>query len=188
MVKKIQYGMVIDTTRCMGCHTCVVTCKVSHQNPKGVYWSKVKTVGSDVNYKPTGKYPNPELVFQPLLCNHCENPACVANCPTGAMHKRADGIVEVNQEVCIGCQYCSWNCPYDAPVFDPVKKTVSKCNLCAERIEGGEEPYCVEACPAEARHFGMISDPSSEISKLIASKDAKPFKPQYGTKPSVYYI
>jgi DMSO reductase iron-sulfur subunit len=188
MSEKIQYGMVIDTTRCMGCQTCVVTCKVSHQTPKGVYWCKVKTEGSDVMYRGTGKFPSPELTFLPQLCNHCENPACVANCPTGAMHKREDGIVEVDQDVCIGCQYCYWNCPYGAPVFDTAKKTISKCNLCAERLEEGELPYCVESCPAEARHIGIISDPSSEISKLIAAKDAKPLRPEYGTKPSVYYI
>jgi DMSO reductase iron-sulfur subunit len=188
MSEKIQYGMVIDTTRCMGCQTCVVTCKVSHQTPKGVYWCKVKTEGSGVMYRGTGKFPSPELTFLPQLCNHCENPACVANCPTGAMHKREDGIVEVDQDVCIGCQYCYWNCPYGAPVFDTAKKTISKCNLCAERLEEGELPYCVESCPAEARHIGIISDPSSEISKLIAAKDAKPLRPEYGTKPSVYYI
>lgn len=188
MAEKRQYGMVIDTTRCMGCQTCVVTCKVSHQNPKGVYWSSVKTIGSDVNYKPTGKYPSPVLAFQPLLCNHCENPACVANCPTGAMHKRKDGIVEVNQDICVGCRYCSWTCPYNVPMFDPVKKTASKCDFCVERIESGEEPYCVESCPSEARIFGVVSDPTSKISQLIAEKNAQPLKTEFGTNPSVYYI
>lgn len=188
MSKKIQYGMVLDTTRCIGCQTCVVTCKVSHETPKGVYWNKVKTAGSDVMYKCTGKFPNPVLSFEPQLCNHCENPACVTNCPTGAMHKRDDGIVEVNQDVCIGCRYCTWACPYDAPVFDPIKKTMSKCNFCVERLAEGEQPYCVESCPSEARHFGIISDPTSEISKLIAAKNAKSLRPEHGTKPSVYYI
>lgn len=164
MSKKKQYGMVIDTTRCVGCQTCVVTCKISNQTPKDVYWGKMETIGSEIMYKPSGKFPNPRMAFRPRLCNHCEDPACVANCPTGAMHKKDNGIVEVNQDVCIGCQYCVWTCPYNAPVFDPIKRVMSKCDLCEGRLEKGEVPYCVEACPAEARIFGIISDPSSEIS------------------------
>lgn len=183
-----QYGMLIDTTRCIGCQTCVISCKINHQIPEEVYWNKVETIGSEIMYAPTGKYPNTTLAFQPRLCNHCEDPACVKNCPTGAMHKDENGIVSVDQKVCIGCNYCEWVCPYDAPKLDPEKKVMSKCTFCMELVEKGQVPYCVEACPAEARIFGLISDPNSEVSRLVQAKHAQPLMPQYGTKPSVYYV
>ncbi|WP_371361983.1 Tetrathionate reductase subunit B [Sporomusa rhizae] len=183
-----QYAMIIDTTRCIGCQTCVVCCKINHQIPGDVSWNRVETIGSKVMYQPTGKYPNPVLAFRPVLCNHCANPSCVKNCPTGAMHKDTNGIVSVNQEICIGCGYCNWACPYNAPKMDKVKNVMQKCTFCMERIEKGEVPYCVEACPGKARIFGLISDPNSELSKLIAAKHAQPLYPQFGTVPSVYYI
>lgn len=187
MAKK-QYGMLIDTTRCVGCQTCVISCKINYQVPEKAYWSRVETIGSKVMYQPTGKYPNPVLAFLPRLCNHCSEPACVKNCPTTAMHKDENGIVSVDQSICMGCQYCVWVCPYNAPKLDTVQKVMSKCTFCKERIKEGEKPYCVEACPAEARIFGLISDPNSEISRLIAAKHAQPLFPQFGTKPSVYYV
>lgn len=183
-----QYGMVIDTTRCIGCQTCVVCCKINHQVPGKAYWSSVETMGSKVMYQPKGKFPNPVLAFRPRICNHCAEPACTKNCPTGAMHKDENGIVSVNQDVCIGCQYCVWVCGYNAPKLDTEKNVMAKCTFCNERLAKGEKPYCVEACPAEARSFGLISDPNSEISRLIAAKHAQPLLPHLGTVPSVYYI
>ncbi|BAE85540.1 DMSO reductase iron-sulfur subunit [Desulfitobacterium sp. LBE] len=183
-----QYGMLIDTTRCVGCQTCVIGCKINHKVPGGAHWSSVEMIGSRIMYQPAGNYPNPVLAFRPRLCNHCADPACVKNCPTGAMHKDDNGLVSVNQDVCIGCKYCVWTCPYDAPEFDTEKKVMSKCTFCMELIAKGEKPYCVESCPGEARIFGVISDPDSEISRLIAAKHAQPFLPKFGTGPSVYYV
>lgn len=183
-----QYAMLIDTTRCVGCQTCVVSCKINYQVPGEAYWSSVETIGSEVMYQPTGKYPHPVLAFRPRLCNHCADPACVKNCPTGAMHKDENGIVSVNQDVCIGCGYCTWVCAYNAPKLDTDKNVMSKCTFCKERTEKGEKPYCVEACPAEARIFGLISDPNSEFSRLVSAKHAQPLLPHFGTAPSVYYV
>ncbi|MBM4761058.1 4Fe-4S dicluster domain-containing protein [Bacillus sp. B15-48] len=188
MAEKKQYGMVIDRTKCIGCQTCIVACKLSNGTPKGVYWSKLKIVGSEVFYYGPGEFSKPLLQFEPQQCNHCENPPCVENCPTNAMYKREDGIVQVNEANCIGCEYCTWHCPYNAPVIDSVKGKMSKCHFCVDRLESEEAPYCVEACPTDARLVGLISDPTSDISKVIAEKNAKPLKPEYGTKPSVYYI
>lgn len=183
-----QYGMLIDTTRCVGCQTCVISCKINYKVPGENYWSSVETIGSKTMYQPTGKYPNPTLAFKPRLCNHCADPACVKNCPTGAMHKDENGIVSVNKNICIGCQYCVWVCPYNAPKLDIVEKVMGKCTFCKELVAKGEKPYCVEACPAEARIFGLISDPNSELSRLIASKHGQPLLPHFGTAPSVYYV
>src|SRR5690554_2379483 len=103
-----QYALVIDLERCIGCQTCVVACKSENQLPDGVQWAWLETVGSNKMYAPAGTFPSTRMVFLAHLCNHCAEPQCVAVCPTGAMHKRDDGIVVVDQDRCIGCQYCAW--------------------------------------------------------------------------------
>lgn len=183
-----QYGMLINTARCVGCQTCIVGCKILHQCSDGVYLGYLETIGSDVNYVVSGTYPNVGITFRPHLCNHCENPACVASCPTGAMHKREeDGIVETDSEVCIGCGTCAQVCPYEAPMLDEEAGYAVKCDLCRPRIERGEEPLCVCSCPAEARLYGDVNDPESDIAISIAERGAKALQPENGTGPSVYY-
>lgn len=189
MSDKQRFGMVIDTRHCVGCQTCTVSCKISNQVPGSAKWNRVESLDGSVLYQATGKYPTPTLAFRPILCNHCENPACVENCPTGAMHKDPDnGIVSVNQDVCIGCGYCSWVCPYHIPSMDDVHHVMSKCTMCMERTTNGEDPYCVESCPANARIFGDLNDPDCEASKLIAQEHGQQYKPEEGTQPNVYYI
>ena len=113
-----QYGMVIDTTRCMGCQTCAVACKVSNEVPGDIYWAHVEGLDGDV-YRPTGTFPQVKMNFRPTLCNHCAEPACAANCPTGAMAKREDnGAVVVDQEVCIGCGTCLKTCTREGVTAD----------------------------------------------------------------------
>ena len=171
-----QYGMVIDTTRCMGCQTCAVACKVSNDVPGDLY-------------RPTGPFPKVKMNFRPTLCNHCAEPACVANCPTGAMAKREDnGAVVVDQDVCIGCGTCVNSCPYEVPQIDEEAGVSSKCTLCFDRLDNDHRPWCVQACPAEARIVGDLNDPESEVSKYIAEKGAQPYMPENGTTPSVYYV
>ena len=182
-----QYGMVIDTTRCMGCQTCVVSCKVSNDTP--VYWGRVVNKLGDATYRPSGPFPNVRFEFRPELCNHCANPACVAACPTGAMAKCAeDGTVLVDQQVCIGCGSCVEACPYQVPQLDEAAGVSSKCTLCHDRLAAGLKPWCVQACPGEARIVGDLNDPESEVSRYIAEKGAQPLFPEYGTQPSVYVL
>lgn len=184
-----RFGMVIDTRHCVGCQTCTVSCKISNEVPGSARWNRVESLDGDVLYQPTGTFPTPNLAFRPLLCNHCEYPTCVANCPTGAMHKDPDnGIVSVEQTICIGCGYCVWVCPYHIPSMDDVHHCMSKCTLCKERTTEGRDPYCVESCPANARVFGDLNDPESDASKLIQSGHAKPYLAEKGTQPNVYYI
>ena len=109
-----QYGMVIDTTRCMGCHTCVISCKVSNDTPAGIYWSRVLSADRDRADKVRGTFPNATIGYSPELCNHCATPACVENCPTGAMHKDERGLVSVDAARCIGCGICQKLCPAGA--------------------------------------------------------------------------
>ncbi|MEE8715467.1 MAG: 4Fe-4S dicluster domain-containing protein [Coriobacteriales bacterium] len=183
-----QYGMVIDTTVCVGCQTCVVSCIVAHELSEGVQWGHVLSLDGDVAYQPTGAFPNPRLAFRATLCNHCSNPACVAACPVGAMAKDpATGIVSVDQDECIGCGSCVEACPYEVPTLDPDTGKSSKCMLCASRVSAGQVPYCVESCPANARYFGDLADPGSQVSELV-SAGAERWRPEEGTSPNVYYL
>lgn len=184
-----QYGMIVDTTRCMGCQTCVVSCKISNEIAGSTYWGSVVSNDGDQVYRPTGTFPNVRLSFRPELCNHCAEPACVAVCPTGAMHKREeDGVVLVDRDVCIGCGTCVEGCPYGVPQVEEEANVSSKCHLCYERLAADKLPWCVQACPGEARIVGDLNDAESEAAKFREEKSAQPFHEEFGTNPSVYYV
>ena len=184
-----RYGMVIDTQHCVGCQTCTVSCKISNEVPGSAHWNHLESLTGDVLYQPTGTFPSPTLAVRPMLCNHCDDPACAKHCPTGAMHKdETTGIVSVDQDVCIGCGYCDWVCPYGAPSMDDVDRVMSKCNFCADRVAKGIEPYCVASCPANARIFGDLNDPTSEAAQLVQSGKGRQYLAEAGTSPCVYYI
>ena len=196
-----RYGMVIDLNICIGCNACTMACKAEHATPPGVFYSKVLE-------KEVGKYPAARRVFLPVLCNHCKNPACEEVCPTGATSKRADGIVGIDHELCIGCRSCMEACPYGARTFNHKATTyyagektlfeemkqefadgvVMKCNFCAERVDQGLDPACVQTCPTECRVFGDLDDPQSKVAQIIAEKKARPLLAEKGLEPSVFYV
>lgn len=183
-----KYGMVIDTSVCVGCQTCKVSCKISNEVPGSALWNHLESLDGEEIYVATGAYPAVKVAYRPMLCNHCENPACVAQCPTGAMTKdEVTGIVASDPEVCIGCQTCVAACPYAAPSLDEIDSVITKCNFCINRVEEGALPYCVESCPANARIFGDLNDESSEVAVLVAA-GAEPYLADAGTEPNVYYI
>ncbi len=131
----------------------------------------------------------------PRSCLHCEQPACVTVCPTGASYKRAeDGIVLVDEDKCIGCKLCSWACPYGAREYSAVEGVMKKCTLCIDRIynenlaEAERQPACVQACPTRARHFGDLGDPESKVSKLVAARGGIDLMPQLGYQPVNQYL
>jgi tetrathionate reductase subunit B len=180
--RKVRYGMLIDTRRCIGCHACTVACKAEFGVPLGVNRSWVE-------YVEKGTYPNVNRSFVPRLCNQCTYPPCVDVCPTGATWKRKeDGIVVVDPNICIGCKYCVQACPYGARFPNPVTGTVEKCDFCLHRVSRGLVPACVETCIGRARIFGDLNDPNSEISKLIASNPVQVLRSGQGTQPNVFYI
>lgn len=180
--RKKQYAMVIDARRCYGVQACTVACKAEHKVPLGENRSWVEEIEK-------GNYPQVSRSFLPRLCNHCSEPACVKVCPTGATWKRQqDGIVVVDKDVCIGCKYCVQACPYDARFVNEETGTADKCDFCIHRVSQGVEPACVEACPSRARIFGDISDPNSEVSRLIAENPVTVLRPEVGTHPNVFYI
>ncbi|GAB4273533.1 MAG: polysulfide reductase NrfD [Candidatus Promineifilaceae bacterium] len=176
-----NYGFVIDNRKCIGCHACSTACKSENNVPLGVYRTWVK-------YVETGIYPNTRRHFQVTRCNHCANPPCVRICPTEAMYQRADGIVEFDNSVCIGCKACMQACPYDAIYIDPDTNTAAKCHYCAHRTDIGLEPACVVVCPEHAIISGDMNDPNSEIAQLLARQDVSVRKPEQGTSPKVFYI
>ena len=199
----MRLGMVIDLKRCVGCYGCQLSCKAEHGTPPGVFYGRVQR-------EEEGVFPFVKTFFLPLLCNHCEEPPCVEVCPTGATFKAADGIVEIDADQCVGCRTCMMACPYNNRYFNNTldhyfgdqgptpyeqarsarhpKDVVMKCDFCKDRVRSGKLPACVANCAAEARHFGDLDDPDSNVSRLIRERGGFPLHPEEGTSPSVYYL
>jgi Fe-S-cluster-containing dehydrogenase component/formate-dependent nitrite reductase membrane component NrfD len=177
----VRYGFVIDQRKCIGCHACTVACKEENQVPLGVNRTWVK-------YVERGTFPHTRRYFSVLRCNHCDDAPCVTICPTVALYRRADGVVDFDGERCIGCKSCMQACPYDALYIDPSTRTAAKCNYCAHRLEVGLEPACVIVCPERAIIAGDLDDSRTEIARLVATEQVQVRKPEQGTRPKVYYL
>ncbi len=177
----MKYGFVIDNRKCIGCHACTVACKSEHDVPLGVNRTWVKQIEK-------GQFPDSQRVFSVMRCNQCTDAPCVEICPTQALFTRDDGIVDFNNDRCIGCKSCMQACPYDALYIDPETKTAAKCNYCAHRVDIGLEPACVNVCPEHAIISGDMEDPNTEISQLLSREQVTVRKPEKGTKPNVFYI
>jgi Fe-S-cluster-containing dehydrogenase component/formate-dependent nitrite reductase membrane component NrfD len=175
-----RWVKVLDQTRCIGCHACTTACKSENQVPLGVSRTYVKAV--DV-----GRFPQVRRAFQVTRCNQCDNPPCVAACPTGAMFQRPDGIVDFDKSVCIGCKACMAACPYDAIFINPDDHSAEKCNFCAHRIESGLEPACVVVCPTEAILVGDLNDPTSKVAQIIGRSPVSVRRAEKSTQPKLYY-
>ena len=199
----MRYVMVIDLKRCVGCNVCTLSCRAKNGTPAGIHYHRVEK-------QEVGKYPTARMEFTPIPCMHCQEPACLRVCPTGATYKRDDGPVLIDQNKCMGCRYCILACPYDArqPLarienyfgFDMLtpyeakkhasldKGTVVKCDFCVDRLEKGLMPACVHTCHGQARTFGDIDDMAGEVSALIVRNRGTVLREDLGTQPSVYYI
>jgi len=171
---------VIDQTRCIGCHACTTACKSENEVPLGVTRTFVKAV--DV-----GVFPQARRVFQVTRCNQCTDAPCVAACPTAAMFRRADGIVDFDKSACIGCKACIAACPYDAIFINPEDHSAEKCNLCAHRIDGGLEPACVVVCPTQAILVGDLHDPTSRVAAIVERDAVAVRRPEKETRPGLFY-
>ncbi len=173
-----RYALILDTTKCVGCGACRGACTIRNNLPENS--SYIYILARDEGSAPR---------FLPVQCQHCANPPCAQACPTRATYRREDGVVMIDEKLCVGCKYCEVACPYQARTFDEKRGVVDKCWLCLDRVLEGGTPACVDACVLGARLFGLQDDPNSEAAQLIASGEAKPLHPEFGTRPSIlYYI
>ena len=203
-----RYGMAIDLKRCYGCYACALACKTENYTPPGVFWARVLK-------GETGQFPYTVRQALPVLCMQCDQPSCQTVCPTGATHTDDNGVVLVDKDKCVGCSYCRMACPYGArymveeyesyfPEGTPITPleewsraqwmersgvgVSTKCNFCKDRVAGGRQPACVDACPAEARTFGDLDDPKSAVRILVRRHRGTPLNPELGNEPKVYYL
>jgi Fe-S-cluster-containing dehydrogenase component len=177
---KQRWIKVLDQTKCIGCHACTTACKSENDVPLGVTRTYVKSV--DV-----GVFPQVRRAFQVTRCNQCSDAPCVAACPTEAMYKRSDGIVDFDKSICIGCKACMAACPYDAIFINPEDHSAEKCNFCAHRLDIGLEPACVSVCPTEAILVGDLNDPTAKVAKMVQREAVTVRRPEKETKPGLFY-
>jgi Fe-S-cluster-containing dehydrogenase component/formate-dependent nitrite reductase membrane component NrfD len=176
----VLWGKVIDHTRCIGCHACSTACKSENEVPLGVNRTYVK-------YVDIGQFPSARRAFQVTRCNQCDHPPCVTACPTSAMYRRPDGIVDFDKDICIGCKACIAACPYDAIFINPEDHSAEKCNFCAHRLEAGLEPACVVVCPTEAILIGNLKDPESRVARFVNRDVVAVRRPEKETRPKLFY-
>ncbi|OGS63638.1 MAG: hypothetical protein A3K59_06840 [Euryarchaeota archaeon RBG_19FT_COMBO_69_17] len=198
--------MLIDLRRCDGCKKCTEACRVEHNVPEGQEWIRVFT-----KEETDGAY------NLPRPCMHCEKPPCVKVCPVKATFRSTDGLVLIDEGLCIGCRYCMAACPYDARSFtwsepvapevdeDPLDPTrghddhrrgiVEKCTFCAHRLDEGRLPACVEGCPMQAIYFGDANEDFLSngvevirLSEALRTQQSFRWKEELGTEPRVFYL
>jgi len=146
-----QYRFHFDAVACVGCRCCEVACNEQNNNPADIKWRRIGEVEG-------GDFPVFTQMLNSMSCNHCIDPECLIGCPTESYIKIAEtGIVVHDDDSCIGCQYCTWNCPYGVPVFHEERKIVTKCHMCHERLDVGESPACVQSCPAGAIEIEVVN-------------------------------
>lgn len=180
-----QLGFYVNLSMCSGCKACQIACKDKNNVSDERLWRKVATVETGEWVKRGDAWLNSVSSYSvSTACNHCANPVCVEVCPTGAMTQRADGIVSVNQDLCIGCRYCEWACPYGAPQFNAELGVMTKCDLCVDFIDAGQSPACVSACQMRVLEVGDIEELRAKYGTLA---EVSPLSPAGITNPSVVF-
>ena len=159
-----QLAFYFNSDACTGCKACAIACKDRSDLPVGINWRRVYLYEGG-NWLPGQRNihglvkPNNVYAYAvSISCMHCEDPLCVKGCPTGGMYKRDDGVVMIDEEKCIGCRYCNWACPYGATQFDEETGVMTKCDFCANLIDQGKNPVCVDACVMRALEFGELDE------------------------------
>ncbi len=176
----VEWAKVIDHQSCIGCHACTTACKSENEVPLSVTRTYVKSV--DV-----GSFPQARRAFQVTRCNQCALAPCTVACPTRAMYRRPDGIVDFDKSACIGCKACIAACPYDAIFINPEDHSAEKCNFCAHRLDIGLEPACVTVCPTQAIMVGDMHDPTSRVAEMIHREPVTVRRPEKETLPKLFY-
>jgi len=175
-----QYRFHFDATACVGCHCCEVACNEQNANPDDIKWRRVGEMEM-------GEFPDTLQLFNSMSCNHCIEPECLIGCPTESYIKLDNGIVWHDDPSCIGCQYCTWNCPYEVPTFNPDRGIVTKCHMCVDKLEAGQTPACVQACPGGAIEIETVNV-EQWLAEDMAKEGVAPHLPDIDiTKPTTRY-
>ncbi len=201
---KADYAFVVDVNRCIGCGNCVRACSIENDVPEGQYrtWIEryvITAEGVHVDSPDGGRGGFTEVsdeirdqaqrsFFVPKLCNHCEEAPCVQVCPVGATFRSEEGFVLVDPKHCVGCSYCVQACPYGVRFMNSEKHIADKCTWCYHRVMKGKLPACVTVCPTQARQFGDLNDPDSQVAKIYAKDEWKVLKPAMHTQCKVLYL
>ncbi len=165
-----QYRFHFNAIACVGCRCCEVACNEQNNNPADIKWRRVGEMEG-------GEFPAFTQLLNSMSCNHCIDPECLKGCPTNSYIKIDEtGIVVHDDDVCIGCQYCTWNCPYGVPVFHEERNIVTKCHMCHERLDVGQSPACVQACPAGAIEIEAVNIQEWKASQM-ETQGNMPFLP-----------
>ena len=175
-----QYRFHFDAAACVGCHCCEVACNEQNNNPADIKWRRVGEMEM-------GSFPDTLQLFNSMSCNHCIDPECLRGCPTNSYIKLDNGIVFHDDDVCIVCQYCTWNCPYEVPVFNPDRGIVTKCHMCVDKLEEGQTPACVQACPGGAIEIEAVNV-EKWLGEDMEKEGVAPHLPDISiTKPTTRY-
>ena len=175
-----QYRFHFDATACVGCHCCEVACNEQNGNSPDIKWRRVGEMEM-------GEFPDTLQLFNSMSCNHCIDPECLKGCPTESYIKLDNGIVWHDDPSCIGCQYCTWNCPYEVPLFNPDRGIVTKCHMCVDKLEAGQTPACVQACPGGAIEIEAVNV-EQWLAEDMAKEGVAPHLPNIDiTKPTTRY-
>lgn len=147
-LRTMPSGFIFDPGKCVRCQACSAACLL--ENGWKAHTREIYTRNEEALH-------GMPVINLSLACNHCENPGCLKSCPSGCyVRDEGSGAILINKENCMGCRYCMWNCPYDAPKFDSAKRIIEKCTLCYREVSAGEQPSCVTACPTGALGFGDL--------------------------------
>lgn len=163
-----EKGFFFDMTACIGCKSCQIACKDKNDLDVGSLFRKVWLFER-------GKFPNPRSYFISMACNHCKEPKCVDNCPTGASYRREeDGVVLIDLNKCIGCKYCTWSCPYEARHYNKDNGKVEKCNACLDLLQQGEKPACIDACIMRVLEYESVEELNKKHKETTKDIDGLP--------------
>jgi Fe-S-cluster-containing dehydrogenase component len=188
-----RLSMLIDITKCSGCHNCFLACRDEYfgndypgysapQPLEGQYWMQVKEIER-------GTWPKPKLDYIPLPCQHCETAPCIDAAADGAVYRRNDGIIIIDPEKAKGQKDIVNSCPYRVIWWNSDLRLPQKCTMCAHMVDAGEPvPRCAEACPTGALVFGDLDDPKSDISVAMAAVQTEDYHPEFKTAPLVKYV
>ena len=187
-----RWGLVIDISKCNACYCCFIACKdeywdndyppyTASQPRHGQFWMNLAK-------SERGKYPYVKVAYMPVPCMQCEDAPCVKAAENGAVYRRDDGIVVIDPQKAVGQKQLVESCPYGVIFWNEESNLPQKCTFCVHRLEEGDIPRCVQACPADCMTFGDLDEPQSDVSKILKATGAEVYHPEWNTSPSVYYV